>query len=322
MKSVHIFYERFFYIYGMQLPIDETILHVNGNLELLARQVVEGFITGLHKSPFHGFSVEFAEHRLYNVGDNVKNIDWKLYARTDKLFSKRYEEETNLRCQFIVDVSSSMYFPLKAYNKLNFSVQAVAALIYLLKRQRDAFGLSLFSDQIVLNTPAKSTTTHQKYLFARLEEILKAEQMNIKTNLEQALHQIAELIHKRSLVVVFSDMLNTIHEARHIDGLFSALQHLKFNKHEVIIFNVTEKRTEIDFNFENRPYQFVDMETGAMLKTHASKVKDTYLLKIQEYRQAIQLKCNQYKIDMIDADIAQGFYPILQGYLIKRQKMS
>ncbi|MBB5438469.1 uncharacterized protein (DUF58 family) [Pedobacter sp. AK017] len=322
MKSVHNYYERFFYIYSMQSPIDETTLHFNGNLELLARQVVEGFITGLHKSPFHGFSVEFAEHRLYNVGDNVKNIDWKLYARTDKLFSKRYEEETNLRCQFIIDVSSSMYFPLKAYNKLNFSVQAVAALVYLLKRQRDAFGLSLFTDQLVLNTPAKSTTTHQKYLFARLEEILKAEQMNVKTNLDQALHQIAELIHKRSLVVVFSDLLSTAQDEHQIEGLFSALQHLKFNKHEVIIFNVIDKAKEVDFKFENRPYQFVDMETGAILKAHTSKVKDAYLLKMQAYRQAIQLKCAQYKIDMVDADIAKGFYPILQAYLIKRQKMS
>lgn len=313
---------RFFYIYTMQSPLDEQSLHFNGNLELLARQVVEGFITGLHKSPFHGFSVEFAEHRLYNTGDNVKNIDWKLYAKTDKLFSKRYEEETNLRCQFVIDVSSSMYFPLKAYNKLNFSVQAVASLIYLLKRQRDAFGLSLFTDHLLLNTPAKSTTTHQKYLFSRLEEILKAEQLNIRTNLEQALHQVAELIHKRSLVVVFSDMLSTVHDEQRIDGLFSALQHLKFNKHEVIIFNVTDKAREVDFSFENRPYEFVDMETGAVLKTHTSKVKDAYLSKMQEYRQAIALKCTQYKIDMIDADIAEGFHPILQAYLIKRQKMN
>ena len=306
----------------MQSPLDEQSLHFNGNLELLARQVVEGFITGLHKSPFHGFSVEFAEHRLYNVGDNVKNIDWKLYAKTDKLFSKRYEEETNLRCQFIIDVSSSMYFPLKEYSKLNFSVQAAASLIYLLKRQRDAFGLSLFTDHLLLNTPAKSTTTHQKYLFTRLEEILKTEHMNIRTNLEQALHQIAELIHKRSLVVVFSDMLNTAHNEHDIDGLFSALQHLKFNKHEVIIFNVTDKAREVDFKFENRPYQFIDMETGTTLKTHTSRVRDSYLLKIQEYRQAIALKCAQYKIDMVDADIAEGFYPVLQAYLIKRQKMN
>lgn len=306
----------------MQSPFDEQALHFNSNLELLARQVVEGFITGLHKSPFHGFSVEFAEHRLYNVGDSVKNIDWKLFARTDKLFSKRYEEETNLRCQFIIDVSSSMYFPVNEYNKLNFSIQATAALIYLLKRQRDAFGLSLFTDHLLLNTPAKSTTTHQKYLFTHLERISKSQKMDVKTNVEQALHQIAELIHKRSLVVVFSDMLNTMQDENETDALFSALQHLKFNKHEVIIFNVTDKSKEVDFGFENRPYEFIDMETGATLKAHTSKVKEAYLSKMNTYRQSIQLKCTQYKIDMIDADISAGFYPVLQAYLIKRQKMS
>ncbi|MEJ2883110.1 DUF58 domain-containing protein [Pedobacter sp. GR22-6] len=306
----------------MQVPLDEQALTNSSNLELLARQVVEGFITGLHKSPFHGFSVEFAEHRLYNPGDSVKNIDWKLFAKTDKLFSKRYEEETNLRCQFIIDVSSSMYFPMGEYNKLNFAIQAVAALIYLLKRQRDAFGLSLFTDHLILNTAAKSTTTHQKYLYTHLEEVLKLQKMDLKTNVEQSLHQIAELIHKRSLVVIFSDMLSTGQDEQSTEALFSALQHLKFNKHEVVIFNVTDKSKEVDFNFENRPYEFVDMETGATLKAHASKVKEAYLNKIAQHRQAIQMKCAQYKIDMIDADIAEGFFPILQAYLIKRQKMS
>lgn len=306
----------------MQSPFDEPALNFSSNLELLAQQVVEGFITGLHKSPFHGFSVEFAEHRLYNVGDSVKSIDWKLFARTDKMFSKRYEEETNLRCQLIIDVSSSMYFPVTEYSKLNFSIEAIAALIYLLKRQRDAFGLSLFTDHLTLNTQAKSTATHQKYLFTHLEAALKAKKMDLKTNVPRALHQIAELIHKRSLVIVFSDMLNTLQDESQTEALFSALQHLKFNKHEVIVFNVSDKAKEVEFNFENRPYEFVDMETGATLKAHASKVKEAYLEKIVNYRKAIQLKCAQYKIDMIDADIKNGFVPILQAYLIKRQKMS
>ena len=307
----------------MQKPhIEQQNTEFSSNLELLAKQVVEGFITGLHKSPFHGFSVEFAEHRLYNVGDNVKNIDWKLFAKTDKMFSKRYEEETNLRCQFVIDASSSMYFPLNAYNKIKFSVQATASLMFLLKRQRDAFGLSLFADHLLLNTPAKSTTTHQKYLFTHLENLLTADKMNVATHLEQALHQIAELIHKRSLVVIFSDMLHTIQDDQSTEALFSALQHLKFNKHEVVIFNVTDKSKEVNFEFENRPYEFVDMETGASIKAHSSKVKDAYLTRIGEYRQMIQLKCAQYKIDMIDADISEGFHPVLQAYLIKRQKMS
>jgi uncharacterized protein (DUF58 family) len=296
-------------------------LQLSANLELLARQVVEGFITGLHKSPFHGFSVEFAEHRLYNTGDSVKNIDWKLFAKTDKLFSKRYEEETNLRCQFVIDSSSSMYFPDEKYNKLIFAVQSTACLIYLLKKQRDAFGLSLFTDQVNLNTQAKSTSTHQKYLFAELDKVLQSPEMNVQTNLALALHQIAELIHKRSLVIIFSDMLQTVHDEDKIAALFSSLQHLKFNKHEVVIFNVTDKSKEVDFNFENRPYEFIDMETGAVLKAHTAKVATAYLQQMNDYRQNLTLKCAQYKIDMVDADINEGFEQILQSYLIKRQKM-
>jgi len=292
-----------------------------GNLELLAQQVVEGFITGLHKSPFHGFSVEFAEHRQYNNGDNVKNIDWKLYAKTDKLYSKRFEEETNLRCQFVIDVSSSMYFPEPKNNKLTFSIQAAAALMYLLKKQRDAFGLSLFTDEILMNSPAKSTTVHQKYLFTQLEELLQKPKVNAQTNLSEALHQVAELIHKRSLVIVFSDLFNTQTSPEKTDELFDALQHLKFNKHEVVVFNVVDQSKEVDFNFENRPYEFIDMETGETIKVHTNQVKENYVDAVSAYRQQIILKCAQYKIDLIDADINEGFYPILQSYLIKRQKL-
>jgi len=295
---------------------------LNSNLELLAKLVVEGFITGLHKSPFHGFSVEFAEHSAYNNGDNVRNIDWKLFAKTDKLYTKRYEEETNLRCQFVIDTSSSMYFPADQKNKLNFSVQAVAALIYLLKKQRDAFGLSLFTDQLWLNTPARSTTVHQKYLLSQLEQIMNTPKLALVTNLEKSLHQVAESIHKRSLVIVFSDLLTTLHSEEQQEALFAALQHLKFNKHEVVIFSVNDKAREVDFMFDNRPYEFVDMETGEKLKTNASTVKDVYLKAYQHYRKEIALKCAQYKIDLIEADIAAGFATVLSAYLIKRQKMN
>lgn len=292
-----------------------------GNLELLASQVVEGFITGLHKSPFHGFSVEFAEHRQYNSGDNVKNIDWKLFAKTDKLYSKRFEEETNLRCQFVIDVSSSMYFPEPKSNKLTFSIQAAASLMYLLKKQRDAFGLSLFTDEVLLNSPAKSTTVHQKFLFAKLEELLEKPKVNAQTNISEALHQVADLIHKRSLVIIFSDLLNTQSSPEQTDQFFDALQHLKFNKHEVVVFNVVDQAKEVDFNFENRPYQFIDMETGSTIKVHTNQVKENYQIAINAYRQQIALKCAQYKVDLINADIAAGFYPVIQAYLIKRQKL-
>ncbi|MDQ7948635.1 MAG: DUF58 domain-containing protein [Pedobacter sp.] len=303
----------------MMNPYDN--LQFNSNLELLAKQVVEGFITGLHKSPFHGFSVEFAEHRLYNNGDSVKNIDWKIYAKTGKLFSKRYEEETNLRCQFVIDASSSMYFPDQKYNKLAFAIQSTAVLIYLLRKQRDAFGLSLFTDQLNLNTAAKSTLTHQQFLFSHLEQLLHAPKLNIQTNLSAALHQVAELIHKRSLVIVFSDLLQNVHDENQLADLFSSLQHLKFNKHEVVIFSVSDKQKEVDFEFENRPYHFIDLESGMQLKTHTSKVAATYVEHMKAYRQKISLTCAQYQIDLVDADINAGFEQILQAYLIKRQKV-
>ena len=292
-----------------------------GNLELLARQVVEGFITGLHKSPFHGFSVEFAEHRLYNNGESVKNIDWKLYGRTDKLFVKRFEEETNLRCQLVLDVSSSMYYPEKDFNKLLFSVYSAASLMYLFKKQRDAFGLSCFSDHLEFTTPARSTSVHQKYLFSELEKLLLRNSRGQRTAIASSLHGIAEQIHKRSMVIIFSDMLESGTEEQ-LSDIFSALQHLKHNKHEVVIFNVLDHKKELDFDFENHPYHFIDMESGEELKLHPNNVKETYLNGVQAYHKELQLKCAQYKIDLVNADIHSGFYPVLHAYLIKRAKMA
>ncbi|WP_411274088.1 DUF58 domain-containing protein [Daejeonella sp.] len=292
-----------------------------GNLELLSQQVVEGFITGLHKSPFHGFSVEFAEHRLYNTGDSIKNIDWKLYGRTDKLFVKRFEEETNLRCQIVMDISSSMYYPEKDFNKLLFSVYSAASLMYLFKKQRDAFGLSCFSDKLELSTPAKSTAIHQKYLFSELEKLMSRERRGDGTAVAPALHEIAEQIHKRSLVIIFSDMLEG-GDNNQLTAIFSALQHLKHNKHEVVIFNVLDHKMELEFNFENRPYHFVDLENGEELKVHPGNVKEAYLNAISSYHKELKLKCAQYQIDLIDADIHAGFYQILHSYLIKRAKMA
>lgn len=289
------------------------------SLPLLASQVVEGFITGLHKSPFHGFSVEFAEHRLYNTGESVRNIDWKLYGRTDKLFVKRYEEETNLRCQLVIDVSSSMYYPQQKFNKLQFSVYSAASLIYLLQKQRDAFGLSYFSDDVEYASPAKSTTAHQKQLFNELENLLDRNVNGQGTHIAASLHQIAEQIHKRSLVIIFSDMLEGA--STDLDAIFSALQHLKHNKHEVIIFNVLDHSKELNFEFDNRPYHFIDVETGKELKVHPNQIKEQYQQATHDYQKALQLKCAQYRIDLIDADINQGYNAVLQAYLIKRQKM-
>lgn len=310
----------------MDYTIEHNRIQQFGNLEFVAKQVVEGFIVGLHKSPFHGFSVEFAEHRLYNSGESIKHIDWKLYGRTDKLFVKRYEEETNLRCQLIIDNSSSMYFPvmekttLNNPNKITFSVHAAAALIYLFKKQRDAFGLSLFSNALELHTPCKSSSVHQKFLYAELEKLLKPLPVNAFKNTSTAntLHEVSEKIHKRSLVVIFSDMLDTSSKP---DELFSALQHLKHNKHEVILFHVVDKSKELDFEFENRPYKFIDLEKGDELKVTPNEVKELYTKKINEFKNDLKMRCGQYGIEFIEADINKGFEQILLPYLLKREKL-
>ena len=310
----------------MPYSIDHNRLQQFGSLEFIARQVVEGFITGLHKSPFHGFSVEFAEHRQYNSGESIKHIDWKLYGRTDRLFVKRYEEETNLRCQIIIDNSSSMYFPVKKDvsidnpNKITFSVYAAAALISLLQRQRDAVGLSLFSDKIELATRARSTRVHMKYLFGEMEKLLEPIGTGVKKNTmaTEALHQIAEMIHKRSLVVIFSDMLDRNGD---LDEMFSALQHLRYNKHEVILFHVVDKAREIDFDFENRPYKFVDMESGEELRLTPSEIRQQYVASVGEFVNELKLRCGKYMIDFVAADINAGFRQILHPYLLKREKL-
>ena len=295
------------------------------NLELIARQVVEGFIIGLHKSPFHGFSVEFAEHRLYNQGESTRNIDWKVYARTDKMFTKRFEEETNLRCQIVIDVSSSMYFPdLSAadsgpLNKIKWATLASASLMQLLKKQRDAFGLSIFDSSVRLHTPAKSSTSHYKLLLTYLENSIREAEQEKTTEAAQALHQIADSIHKRSLVVIFSDMFDRVEDPEH---LFSALQHLKHNKHEVLLFHVVDKAKELEFDYENRPYMFIDVESGERVKVQPHDVKDLYTKKLDEFRKELKLKCLQYKIDFVEADINEGFKSILESYLIKRSRMN
>ena len=302
---------------------DNVRLNQMDKLDLLARQVVEGFIIGLHKSPFHGFSVEFAEHRLYNPGESTKNIDWKVYARSEKLFTKKFEEETNLRCQIVIDTSSSMNFPeekAKEYqNKLGFSVLGAASLMNLLKKQRDAYGLSLYDEELYVHTNCKSSNTQYKLLLSHLEEAMNRNIRGKKTSSADALHRIAESTHRRSMVLIFSDMFDSGDDQQ---NLFSALQHLKHNKHEVVLFQVVDKKLEIDFDFENRPYLFIDVESGQEVKLQSNQVKALYKEQITAHKDALKLKCLQYKIDFVEADISEGYTKILQSYLVKRRKMA
>lgn len=289
------------------------------NIAFLAKQVVEGFIVGMHKSPFHGFSVEFAEHREYNPGESTKNIDWKVYAKTEKLYTKRYDEETNLRCQLVLDTSSSMYFPYeeKIKNKLHFSTLCIAGLIELFCKQRDAVGLSLFSENIEEYTKAGSSILHRNRLYSILEQQIEQKTLHKKTAMVNNLHAIAENTHQRSLVIIFSDMFKSISSAE----LSQALQHLRHKRHEVILFHVIDKALEIDFEFDHRPYQFIDMESGEKIKLHTKEAKANYKQQMQVFEQKLKLQCAQYKIDYVQADISKNFSQILTPYLLKRTKM-
>ncbi len=292
------------------------------NLELLARQVVEGFITGMHKSPFHGFSVEFAEHRLYNKGESTRHIDWKLFAKTEKLFIKRYEEETNLRCQIIIDNSASMDFPesknskITELNKIGFSVMATASLLEILKRQRDAFGLTLYTDKIDYFAPAKGSERHRRMLLEQLRDLLQNSSVKT-TDTFKVLHEIAEKIHRRSLIFLFTDMFQADKDE---NLLFEALRHLKYNKHEVVLFHTFDGKLEYNFDFDQKPKKFIDVETGEKINLYADSIKENYKKAVGKYFNDLKMKCMQYKIDYVPVDINLGFDQILTAYLIRRQR--
>ncbi|WP_438989256.1 DUF58 domain-containing protein [Polaribacter sp.] len=293
------------------------------NLNMLAKSVVEGFITGIHKSPFHGFSVEFSEHKLYNKGESTRHIDWKLYAKTEKLYTKKYEEETNLRCHIIIDNSASMHYPivkkqtLASLNKVGFSAVAAASLMEILKRQRDAVGLSIYSDLYEYYAPEKGSERHRKMLIHQLEQLLVSTSTKT-TETYKYLHEIAEKIHRRSLIFLFTDMFQTTKEN---EALFEALRHLKYNKHEVVLFHTFDSKTELNFNFDNSPKKFIDLETGEEINVYAENVKERYREIAENYFKDLKNKCLQYQIDYVPVDINAGFNDVLTKYLISRKKI-
>ncbi|MEO9872705.1 DUF58 domain-containing protein [Ekhidna sp.] len=286
------------------------------NLGLIAKQLVDGFITGLHKSPYHGFSVEFAEHKLYNFGESTRHIDWKVFSRTDRLYTKQYEEETNLRCRILIDNSASMHYPSPGKDKLKFSVFAASALAYLLTKQRDVVGLSVFSEHIEQETDLRSTKAHLNTILSKLSELQQTNPSS-KTDITSVFHEMADKIHKRSLVVIFSDMFQNSNE----DDLLNALQHLKHNKHEVILFHVSDYTSELNFEFDDRPYRFIDLETNESIKVNPHEVKETYRKEMTNFYQNLKIKCGMMKIDFVPVNTNDSFDKILGAYLIKRKKM-
>ena len=291
------------------------------HLELLANQVVEGFISGMHKSPFHGFSAEFAEHKVYNPGESTKHIDWKLFAKTDRLYTKRYEEETNLRCHLIIDNSSSMHYPklkdgqLFYENKIGFSVLASAVLMNLLKKQRDAVGLSVYSDEYEFYAPEKGSDRHHRMILNKLESLLENIKSTKNTDTVAFLHQIAEKIHRRSMIVLFTDMFQSGNE----EALFTALQHLKHNKHKVVLFHVIDQKTELNFDFDTAPRKFIDLESGDEINIFADSVKEAYESEVSSYFKKIALTCAQNKIKYVPVSAGTDFEKILTTYLVEKQ---
>ncbi|NBL64644.1 DUF58 domain-containing protein [Flavobacterium sp. NST-5] len=291
------------------------------HLELLANQIVEGFISGMHKSPFHGFSAEFAEHKTYNAGESTKHIDWKLFAKTDRLYTKRFEEETNLRCHLIIDNSSSMHYPVLQQNqnfyqnKIGFSVLASAVLMNLLKKQRDAVGLSIYSNQYEYYAPEKGSDRHHRMLLNTLEKTLENPATQKATETVEFLHQIAQKIHRRSMIVLFTDMFQPGKE----EQLLTALQHLKHNKHKVVLFHVVDQSTELNFDFDNSPRKFIDKETGEEVNLFAENIKTEYKKAAETYFKKIALACAQNKIRFVPVSVGENFEKIMTTYLVEKQ---
>lgn len=294
------------------------------NLELLARKIVEGYISGIHKSPFLGFSSEFAEHSRYNPGESTRHIDWRLYAKTDELFTKRYEEETNLRCHLIIDNSSSMHYPtineeptLNNLNKISFSVLASACVMQLLKKQSDAVGLSVYSDTYEFYSKELGSQRHYRQIYGELNKLLTKPKENTSTKTYTYLHQIAEKLPRRSMVLLFTDMLQT--EKEEVE-LFEALQHLTYKKHEVVLFHVLDTELEADFDFDNSPKRFTDVESGEYIDLYADQVKSLYKEEMERYLKKIESQCHRCRIQYVPVNVRDSFDTVLQAYLLERRK--
>lgn len=296
-------------------------------LVLLAKKIVEGYLLGLHRSPFHGFSAEFREHKQFNEGDNPKNIDYKVYARTDKLFTKKFDEETNLKCQMVLDISNSMYYPVhSSKNKLEFSIIAIASIMNLLKRQRDATGLTLFSDKIIQSIEAKLAVKTQQQIYSTLYPLLEKSTGQLSSNVLNCLDSLAYSLPKRSLIIVFSDFIDDMDSMKvepkmYQDKFNQVIQHLIFQKHDLVLFYVMDMKTELDFQFSNTPHEFVDMESGEKVKLMPNEIQGDFQNYMVEKLAFFKNKCLQFGVDFVPVDMDDDYEKVLSTFLRKRNKM-
>jgi uncharacterized protein (DUF58 family) len=300
--------------------LDPVVVSRLKHMEMRARLIVEGFITGLHRSPYHGFSVEFAEHRPYNPGDELRHVDWKVYAKTDRHYVKQYEEETNLRNYVVLDTSPSMrYKGDRALSKLEYAAYLAAGLHALMVRQRDATGLITFSDQIDQLIPPKSTPSHLRLLLSTLENLNLADDAGgARTSAATALGQVTERIQRRSLVVVMTDLFENV--SAHAD-LLKALRHLRHRGHEVLVFHILDHATERKFTFPNVPMVFRDMETGEELSVEPSQLRENYEAAATHFTERFRRECLEHNIDFLEVDTATSYEETLLAYLNRRSKL-
>ncbi len=287
---------------------DEFIAQLD-KFNLRARLIVEGFITGLHKSPYHGFSVEFSDHRQYNPGDAIRNVDWKVYAKTNRYYIKRYEEETNLKSYLIIDHSASMGFSSGKISKLEFAKAFTSALAYLMISQQDAVGLLSFTNKITNYVPPRSLRSYLSVLFKVLHNLQPEE----ATNTVEILHSLADRIKKRGLIILISDMIDDP------EKILQGLQHFRHQKHEVILFHIQDVQ-ELEFNFKTET-EFIDSETGEKITVNPWQIRKDYQKSYQENSELLKRKCHESFIEYNPITTETGFDEILLNYLIKRSKL-
>ncbi len=286
----------------------ETVAKLD-NMALRARLVVEGYIIGQHKSPYHGFSVEFAEHRAYGPGDEIRHVDWKLYGKTDRYYVKQYEEETNLKAYILLDTSRSMKYTSGTVTKLEYASYLSAALSYLMLNQRDGTGLILFDENIQTFIPPRSTSSHLNTILKHLEK----PKLGSDTEIGSVLHEMAERIKKRGLIILISDLMDNQ------ESVLSGLKHFRHNKQEVILFHILDRK-ELDFDFNART-RFKDMESGSLLTTEPWQIKSSYKKRIQLLQDVYKKQCRKQLIDYVPLFTDQSLDIALNSYLNKRQKL-
>lgn len=286
------------------------------NMELRARMVVEGFITGMHKSPYHGFSVEFAEHRQYMPGDEIRSLDWKVFGKTDRFYIKQYEEETNLKSYVILDASASMGFASEAergkekrMTKLQYASYLVASLSYLMVQQRDAVGLTVYDSKIRLTLPPHATKAYLRRILVELENLSPGN----ATGTADALHQMAERITRRGLIIVVSDLLDDPRK------VMTALKHFRHNHHDVLVMQVLDPY-ERSFAFGNDAV-FKDLETAEEMSTQPYHIQRAYQREMRAFLERYKRECRENNIDYVLLDTGMPFDTALFQYLNKRKKI-